>query len=194
MNARGWSKNTTTMPEVYDDLLAEFSAVAVCTLVVGRQGMHSGGLFQGEFVVAQPREMVASSDTANSYRGNVTFYYTKLGATDAPISRMRFRRLLGRGAFDGDLADRLGQNISAGMGEWATPENMRGQCEVILPSTIACQGKVIGGDVLDSLACRYRVDDSTIFEETVSIDNCDGEVTPAENGFVYYGMEMVATS
>ena len=193
-NSTGWSNNTTTMLNVCDELMTEFNEFSDCSLVLGRQGIHSGGLFNEEFVVAQPLEMVAITDDANPYWGNVTFDYPELSEAGPPISQMRSVRFLGPGSFDGEFADRLGQNIIAGMGEWPTPENMSAQRGVILPSTIASQAKANVGDVLDSLAFHYVVDESTIFEGTVTNENCDGEVTPEENGYVYCRMEMVATN
>lgn len=192
-NSSGWSNNTTTMTGVCDELMEEFSEFSDCTLVLGRQGIHSGGLFNEEFIVAQPLEMVAITDDANPYWGNVTFDYPELGDAGPPISSMRSVRFLGPEAFDGEFAERLGQNIIAGMGEWPTPENMSAQSGVILPSTIASQAKANVGDVLDSLAFNYVVDESTIFEGTVTNENCDGEVTPEENGYVYCRMTMVTT-
>ena len=42
-NGTGWSNNTTTMTGVCDELLTEFSdEFNDCTLVLGRQGIHSG--------------------------------------------------------------------------------------------------------------------------------------------------------
>ena len=64
-NATGWSNNTTTMTSVCDELLEDFSEFNDCTLVLGRQGIHSGGFFNAEFVVAQPLEMRAVSDNEN---------------------------------------------------------------------------------------------------------------------------------
>ena len=192
-NATGWSNNTTTMLNVCDELMSDFGEFTDCTLVLGRQGIHSGGLFNEEFIVAQPLEMVAITDDANPYWGNVTFDYPELADAGPPISSMRSVRFLGPEAFDGEFAERLGQNIIAGMGEWPTPENMSAQRGVILPSTIASQAKANVGDVLDSLAFHYVVDESTIFEGTVTNENCDGEVTPEENGYVYCRMAMVTT-
>ena len=192
-NATGWSNNTTTMLNVCDELMSDFGEFTDCTLVLGRQGIHSGGLFNEEFIVAQPLEMVAITDDANPYWGNVTFDYPELADAGPPISSMRSVRFLGPEAFDGEFAERLGQNIIAGMGEWPTPENMSAQRGVILPSTIASQAKANVGDVLDSLAFHYVVDESTIFEGTVTNENCDGEVTPEENGYVYCRMTMVTT-
>ncbi|MBT61427.1 MAG: hypothetical protein CMA63_07760 [Euryarchaeota archaeon] len=192
-NTTGWSNDTATMVNVCDELMSEFSEFSDCTLVLGRQGIHSGGLFNEEFVVAQPLEMVAITDDANPYWSNVTFDYPELADAGPPISLMRSVRFLGPEAFDGEFAERLGQNIIAGMGEWPTPENMSSQRGVILPSTIASEAKANVGDILDTLSFHYVVDESTIFEGTVTNENCDGEITPEENGMVYCRMEMTAS-
>ena len=71
-NASGWSNNTTVMTEVCDELLEDFSEFNDCTLVLGRQGIHSGGFFNREFVVAQPLEMREISAESNPYWSNVT--------------------------------------------------------------------------------------------------------------------------
>ncbi|MDE0858396.1 MAG: pentapeptide repeat-containing protein [Candidatus Poseidoniaceae archaeon] len=191
-NASGWSNNTSTMVGVCDELLEQFSEFNDCTLVLARQGIHSGGLFNQEFIVAQPLEMMAITDDSNPYWGNVTFDYPELAAGGPPISNMRSVRFLGPGAFDGEFADRLGENIIAGMGEWPTPENMSAQRGVILPSTIASQAKANVGDVLDSLTFAYVVDESTLLEATVTNENCAGEVTPEQNEMVYCRMAMTA--
>ena len=193
-DANGWSNNTTTMVNVCDELMEEFNEFSDCTLVLGRQGIHSGGFFNQEFIVAQPLEMTAITDDANPYWGNVTFDYPELADAGPPISSMRSIRFLGPEAFDGEFADRLGGNIIAGMGEWPTPENMSAQRGVILPSTIASQAKANVGDVLETLTFAYVVDESTLLEATVNNDNCDGEVTPEQNEMVYCRMAMTATN
>ncbi|MBQ71019.1 MAG: hypothetical protein CMA65_05990, partial [Euryarchaeota archaeon] len=189
-NSTGWSNNTTTMTNVCDELLTEFTEFNDCTLVLGRQGIHSGGLFNFEFVVAQPLEMRAITDDSNPYWGNVTFDYPEAAEAGPPISDQRAIRFLGPEAFDGELADRLGGNIIAGLGEWPTPENMSAQRGIILPSTIASQAQANVGDQLDSLTFAYVVDESTIFEGTVTDENCAGEVTPEENEMLYCRMMM----
>ena len=193
-NASGWTNNTTTMLEVCDELMSEFTEFSDCTLVLGRQGIHSGGLFNQEFIVAQPLEMVAITDDANPYWSNVTFDYPELADAGPPISTQRSIRFLGPEAFDGEFAERLGENIIAGMGEWPSPENMSAQRGVVLPSTIASEAKANVGDVLDSLAFHYVVDESTLLEAAVTNENCDGEVTPEQNEMVYCRMEMTATN
>ena len=147
------------MTNVCDELLTEFTEFNDCTLVLGRQGIHSGGFFNLEFVVAQPLEMRAISDDANPYWDNVTFDYPEAAEGGPPISDKRAIRFLGPEAFDGELADRLGGNIIAGLGEWPTPENMSEQRGIILPSTIASQAQANVGDQLDSLTFAYVVDE-----------------------------------
>tara|TARA_A200000113_G_scaffold61159_2_gene52580 strand:+ start:8189 stop:11809 length:3621 start_codon:yes stop_codon:yes gene_type:complete len=189
-NASGWSNNTTTMTQVCDELLDEFSEFNDCTLVLGRQGIHSGGFFNIEFVVAQPLEMRAISDNENPLWDPINFDYPEAQDAGPPISDKRAIRFLGPEAFDGELADRLGENIIAGLGEWPTPENMSSNRGIILPSTIASEAQAKVGDVLDELTFAYVVDESTLLEASVTEDNCAGEITPENNEMIYCRMWM----
>ncbi|MGB1792759.1 MAG: FtsX-like permease family protein [Candidatus Poseidoniaceae archaeon] len=189
-NASGWSNNTTTMTEVCDELMDEFSEFNDCTLVLGRQGIHSGGFFNIEFVVAQPLEMRAISDNENPLWDSMNFDYPEALDNGPPISDKRAIRFLGPEAFDGELADRLGENIIAGLGEWPTPENMSANRGIILPSTIASEAQAKVGDVLDELTFAYVVDESTLLEASVTEDNCAGEITPENNEMIYCRMWM----
>ena len=189
-NASGWSNNTTTMTEVCDELMDEFSEFNDCTLVLGRQGIHSGGFFNIEFVVAQPLEMRAISDNENPLWDTMNFDYPEALDAGPPISDKRAIRFLGPEAFDGELADRLSENIIAGLGEWPTPENMSANRGIILPSTIASEAQAKVGDVLDELTFAYVVDESTLFEATIDDENCAGEITPENNEMIYCRMWM----
>ena len=189
-NASGWSNNTTTMTEVCDELMDEFSEFNDCTLVLGRQGIHSGGFFNIEFVVAQPLEMRAISDNENPLWDSMNFDYPEALDAGPPISDKRAIRFLGPEAFDGELADRLSENIIAGLGEWPTPENMSANRGIILPSTIASEAQAKVGDVLDELTFAYVVDESTLLEASITEDNCAGEITPENNEMIYCRMWM----
>ncbi|MEC8143112.1 MAG: ABC transporter permease, partial [Candidatus Thermoplasmatota archaeon] len=189
-NASGWTNNTTTMTEVCDELMDEFSEFNDCTLVLGRQGIHSGGFFNIEFVVAQPLEMRAISDNENPLWDSVNFDYPEALDAGPPISDKRAIRFLGPEAFDGELADRLSENIIAGLGEWPTPENMSENRGIILPSTIASEAQAKVGDVLDELTFAYVVDESTLLEASITEDNCAGEITPENNEMIYCRMWM----
>ncbi|MBJ14590.1 MAG: hypothetical protein CMB70_04395 [Euryarchaeota archaeon] len=189
-NASGWSNNTTTMTEVCDELMDEFSEFNDCTLVLGRQGIHSGGFFNIDFVVAQPLEMRAISDNENPLWDTMNFDYPEALEAGPPISDKRAIRFLGPEAFDGELADRLSENIIAGLGEWPTPENMSANRGIILPSTIASEAQAKVGDVLDELTFAYVVDESTLLEATINDENCAGEITPENNEMIYCRMWM----
>ena len=99
-------------------------------------------------------------------------------------------RFLDDGAFDGELAKRLGGNIIPGLGEWPSPENMTRDRGIILPSTIASQAQANVGDTLDSLTFAYVVDESTLVEGSITDENCDGEITPENNEMIYCRMWM----
>ena len=178
------------MTEVCDELMNEFSEFNDCTLVLGRQGIHSGGFFNIEFVVAQPLEMRAISDNENPLWDSMNFDYPEALDAGPPISDKRAIRFLGPEAFDGELADRLGENIIAGLGEWPTPENMSENRGIILPSTIASESQAKVGDVLDELTFAYVVDESTLLEASITEDNCAGEITPENNEMIYCRMWM----
>ena len=107
-----------------------------CALIFGRQGIHSGGFFNEDFVFAQPLEMRSITDDENPFWLNGSFSYPELDDA-APISEMRSIRLMGPEAFDGELAGRYGERIIQGQGEWPDQENMSSQRSVILPSNIA---------------------------------------------------------
>ncbi|MDP6224511.1 MAG: pentapeptide repeat-containing protein [Candidatus Poseidoniaceae archaeon] len=189
-NGTGWSNNTTTMTEVCDELLEEFSEFNDCTMVLGRQGIHSGGFFNLDFVVAQPLEMRVISDNENPLWDTMNFDYPEALEAGPPISDKRAIRFLGPEAFDGELADRLSQNIISGLGEWPTPENMSANRGIILPSTIASEAQAKPGDVLDELTFAYVVDESTLLEAAIDDDNCAGEITPENNEMIYCRMWM----
>ena len=140
------------MQDVCSELMAEYDEeLADCTVVFGRQGIHSAGFFNEDFLYAQPLEMRSVVDNENPYWINTTFEYPELRDAGPPISNYRSIRFMGPGAFDGEFAKRYGANIIQGQGEWPSPENMSSQRGVILPSNIAAQAKANVGDVLDEI-------------------------------------------
>ena len=193
INSSGWSNDTAVMQQVCDELLENFTEFNDCTLVLGRQGIHSGGFFNIDFVVAQPLEMREITSDENPYWSDVSFDYPEALDAGPPISDMRAIRFLGPGAFDGELADRLGSQIIPGLGEWPSPEEMRDKNGVILPSDIASKAKIVPGENgsnITSLTFAYVVDESTLIEGSVTEDNCDGEITPENNEMMYCRMWM----
>ena len=144
----GWTNNTSVMQDVCSELMLEYSTeLADCTVIFGRQGIHSGGFFNEDFLFAQPLEMRSITDSDNPYWLNTTWKYPELREDGPPISDYRSIRLMGPEAFDGEFAKRFGANIIQGQGEWPSPENMTQQRGVILPSNIASQARAEVGDL-----------------------------------------------
>ena len=194
--ASGWSNNTTTMQNVCGELMETYSEeLSDCTLIFGRQGIHSGGFFNEDFVFAQPLEMRSITDEQNPYWLNVTFQYPELGDAGPPISDMRSIRLMGPEAFDGELASRYGERIIQGQGEWPTPENMSSQRGVILPSNIASQAKAEVGDVLEAVEFVYVVDSEFFDTGGVElVESCPGTASASPNGKIYCRQSIIMTN
>ena len=191
----GWTNNTSVMQAVCDELMDEYSTeLADCTVVLGRQGIHSSGFFNEDFLYAQPLEMRSIIDNENPYWLNTTFEYPELDESGPPISDYRSIRFMGPEAFDGEFAKRYGANIIQGQGEWPSPENMSTQRGVILPANIASQAKAKVGDVLDEITFVYVIDSEFFDAGGVDlVENCPGEASASENGKIYCRMPMTIT-
>ena len=194
--AAGWTNSTSVMQDVCSELMTEYAdELADCTVVFGRQGIHSAGFFNEDFLYAQPLEMRSVVDNENPYWINTTFEYPELREAGPPISNYRSIRFMGPEAFDGEFAKRYGENIIQGQGEWPSPENMSNQRGVILPSNIASQAKANVGDVLDEITFVYVIDSE--FFDTGGVDlvqDCPGIASASENGKIYCRMPMTITN
>ena len=194
--ADGWSNNTTTMQNVCSELMDTYSEeLSDCTLIFGRQGIHSGGFFNEDFVFAQPLEMRSITDDENPFWLNVTFKYPELEDAGPPISDMRSIRLMGPEAFDGELASRYGERIIQGQGEWPDPVNMSSQRGVILPSNIASQAEAEVGDVLETVEFVYVVDSEFFDSGGVElVESCPGVASASPNGKIYCRQSIIMTN
>ena len=194
--ASGWSNNTTTMQNVCTELMEKYSEeLSDCALIFGRQGIHSGGFFNEDFVFAQPLEMRSITDEQNPYWLNVTFKYPELDDGGPPISDMRSIRLMGPEAFDGELASRYGERIIQGQGEWPDPANMSSQRGVIIPSNIASQAKAEVGDVLETVEFVYVVDSEFFDSGGVElVESCPGVASASPNGKIYCRQSIIMTN
>ena len=182
-NATGWSNDTSVLAGVCDELV-QWQEIMDCTVVFGRQGIHGGGFFNLDFVVAQPLVMDSIS-AVNPLWDNISFVYPELADSGPPITNMRGIRLLGPEAFDGEISERLGSQIINGMGEWPSPEVMEEKRGVILPSNVASEAKASVGDNLAELTFKYTVERKLAAEGGFDEDECDGDVVFSENHFVY---------
>lgn len=190
--AQGWTNNTSTLIEVCDELV-ERAEITDCSLILGRQGIHGGGFFNEDFIAAQPLEM-RSVSAANTAWQNLSFEYPELADSGPPITTKRSIRLLGPSAFDGEIAERLGEQIIFGMGNWSTPEDVAAQRGVYIPSTIASEAKAEVGDTLDTLTFAYVVERKLTAEGGIPDDECEGSVDISEIHYAYCRIEMTLTN
>ena len=181
----GWTNNSTVMMEVCDELVSDFVEFTDCALTLGRQGIHGGGFFNEDFIVAQPLEMRSMEANSNPLWKDMDFNYPELEDAGPPISEMRGIRFMGPGAFDGELANRFGANIIDGLGEWPSPEAMEEQRGLILPSNIVSDARASVGDRIDSLSFVYVTQTSEIGSDSITSENCAGEITSERNGQTY---------
>ncbi len=188
----GWTNNTTTLMETCDELTLNVE-ITDCTVILGRQGIHGGGFFNEDFVVAQPLEMRSISSSTNELWDNVSFDYPELENSGPPISSMRGIRLLGPEAFDGELANRLGEQIIFGLGNWSTAEEVEENRGVFLPSNIASEAQANVGDKLDELSFAYVIDKKAGGALQRDWD-CEGAIDVGDNGYAYCRMNMTLTN
>ena len=154
----GWTNNTTTLVEVCDEL-TEMDEFSDCTVIFGKKGLHSDVSWGNQdifFSLPLLMHDVNSSDSQKTWNEEKIWDYEY--TTGPPVVNQRAISLLGPGAFDGVLADRLSENIIYGMGEWETPENMENQRGVYVPSDVASAANAEVGDVLSTLNFTYTTE------------------------------------
>lgn len=181
----GWTNNSTVMMEVCDELVSDFVEFTDCALTLGRQGIHGGGFFNQDFIVAQPLEMRSMEANSNPLWEDISFNYPELEDAGPPISEMRGIRFMGPGAFDGELADRFGGNIIDGLGEWPSPEVMEEERGLILPSNIVNEARAKIGDKIDKLSFVYVTQTAELGSDSITPENCAGEITSERNEQTY---------
>ena len=181
----GWTNNSSVMMEVCDELVSDFVEFTDCALTLGRQGIHGGGFFNQDFIVAQPLEMRSMEANSNPLWEDISFNYPELEDAGPPISEMRGIRFMGPGAFDGELADRFGANIIDGLGEWPSPEIMEEERGLILPSNIVNEARAKVGERIDKLSFVYVTQTAELGSDSITPDNCAGEITSERNEQTY---------
>ena len=180
----GWSNNTSHLLEVCDEF-TEMDEFSDCTVVFGKKGLHSGVDWGNENVFnAVPLMMqeINSSDSERTWDtdGIWNYEYT----TGPPVADTRAIALLGPGAFDGVIADRISENIIYERGEWKPATDVEAERGVYIPSDIASLANAEVGDNLSRLAFAYTSE--TAYPGEMDEDDCDGEILIiAETGFMH---------
>jgi ABC-type antimicrobial peptide transport system permease subunit/uncharacterized protein YjbI with pentapeptide repeats len=191
IGAEGWTNNTSTLMQACDELTQRVE-INDCAVILGRQGIHGGGFFNEDFVTAQPLLMDSISSTDNTNWENITFEYPELMSNGPPITDTRAIRLLGPGAFDGEIAERLGESIIFGMGNWSSPQEVEEQRGIFIPSTIASAAQAQAGDHLDEVTFQYVVEKKSTVEG--GIDDCPGSIDFGETHSVFCRQTITLTN
>ena len=180
----GWSNNTSHLLEVCDEF-TEMDEFSDCTVVFGKKGLHSGLDWGNENVFnAVPLMMqeVNSTDSERTWdaEGMWDYEYT----TGPPVANTRAIALLGPGAFDGVIADRISENIIYERGEWKSAVDVETERGVYIPSDIASLANAEVGDNLSKLSFAYTSE--TAYPGEMDEEDCDGEILIiAETGFMH---------
>tara|TARA_Y100000746_G_scaffold191270_1_gene171332 strand:- start:820 stop:4011 length:3192 start_codon:yes stop_codon:yes gene_type:complete len=183
----GWSNNTTHLLEVCDELVVmeEFSD---CTVAFGKKGLHSALDWGNENVFnAVPLMMqnVESENPGHSWGAEDIWDYAY--TTGPPVADTRAITLMGPGAFDGIIADRLSENVinvEGNEGVWKTGAEVADERGVYIPSDIASSSNAAVGDSLTNLTFAYTTDSAYLGD--LNEEDCDGEILIiAETGFMH---------
>ena len=174
----GWSNNTTHLLEVCDEL-TEMEEFSDCTVTFGKKGLHSQIDFGNENIftaVPLMMEEVRSENQEHTWdtEGIWDYAYT----TGPPVAETRAIALLGPSAFDGELANRLSENIinvEGNEGVWKTAAEVEEQRGVYIPSDIASLSNAAVGDSISSLNFSYTSETSLIPGQ-MDEEDCDGSI------------------
>ena len=180
----GWTNDTSILLEICDELVdrEEFSD---CSLILGQRGLHSALDFGNEDVFkAMPLLMEEVNSTDNLTNWDVDDLWDYDYTTGPPVASTRAISLLGPGAFDGVIADRISENIIYDMGNWTTAEDMEERRGVYIPSDIASQTDAKVNDTLAYLNFSYTSE--TTLPGEMDEEDCAGEILiSAETGFMH---------
>ena len=180
----GWSNNTSHLVEVCDEF-TEMDEFSDCTVVFGKKGLHSGFDWGNENVFNAVPLMMQEVNSTDSDRtwdedGIWDYEYT----TGPPVADTRAIALLGPGAFDGVIADRISENIIYERGEWKSAADVEVERGVYIPSDIASLANAEVGDNLSRLSFAYTSE--TAYPGEMDEEDCDGEILIiAETGFMH---------
>ncbi len=183
----GWSNDTADLLEVCDELVSmeEFSD---CTVVFGKKGLHSSISWGNENVFnAVPLMMQEIRSENPDHTWDTEDIWSYQYTTGPPVADTRAIALMGPGAFDGVIADRLSENVinvEGNEGVWKTGEEVAEERGVYIPSDIASLSNAAVGDSLTTLNFSYTSD--TAYPGEMEEEDCAGEILIiAETGFMH---------
>ena len=153
-------KERTVDVALWESYCAEYEAlpeITDCAVAAGRQGGHGAGWFSEAYLKPQPLELQAWEGRDSDW-SNVSVFLEG-DEEGPPTSGYRPVRLLGPGAYDGELAERHTSRLLRG--EW--PDGGAAAAEqrsISIPSQVASMADATVGDQLASLTFTYDTDAS----------------------------------
>jgi ABC-type antimicrobial peptide transport system permease subunit/uncharacterized protein YjbI with pentapeptide repeats len=183
-----FTNDTSLLVEVCLELSQE-EEIADCTLTFGRQAIRQSGSFFNIEAFDAGYLSVESVTSSNPLLENESFDFPEANANGPPVFSKRMLRLLGPGAFDGELAERHEKQMLNDV-PWPSHQDMVDNRSVILPASIAGPLGVKVNDTIESLDFGYVLD-TAVDPEKIDRSQCPGFVERTGGGLQHCRETMV---
>ncbi|MAK25786.1 MAG: hypothetical protein CMA02_00745 [Euryarchaeota archaeon] len=174
-----FTNDTSLLVEVCEELSLK-EEIAVCTLPFGRQAIRQSGVFGNLEAFDAGYLSVESASSNNSLLENESFDFPEADDNGPPVFTKRMLRLLGPGAFDGELAERHNKQMLNDI-PWPSHQDMIDNRSVILPASIAGPLGIQVNDTIDSLEFGYVLD-TAVNPEKIDRSECPGFIERTGGG------------
>ncbi|MDP6857111.1 MAG: FtsX-like permease family protein [Candidatus Thalassarchaeaceae archaeon] len=183
-----FTNDTSLLVEVCLELSLE-EEIADCTLTFGRQAIRQSGVFGNIEAFDAGYLSMESVTSSNPLLENESFDFPEASANGPPVFTKRMLRLLGPGAFDGELAERHEKQMLNDI-PWPSHQDMIDNRSVILPASIAGPLGVKVNDTIESLDFGYVLA-TAIDPEKIDRSQCSGFVEGTGGGLQHCREIMV---
>jgi len=174
-----FTNDTSLLVEVCAELSLK-EEIADCTLTFGRQAIRQSGSFFNIEAFDAGYLSIESATSNNSLLENETFDFPEADANGPPVFTKRMLRLLGPGAFDGELAERHNKQMLNDI-PWPSHQDMIDNRSIILPASIAGPLGIQVNDTIDSLEFGYVLQ-TAVDPEKIDRSECPGFVERTGGG------------
>ena len=182
-----FTNDTSLLVEVCAELSLK-EEIADCTLTFGRQAIRQSGSFFNIEAFDAGYLSIESASSNNSLLENETFDFPEADANGPPVFTKRMLRLLGPGAFDGELAERHNKQMLNDI-PWPSHQDMIDNRSVILPASIAGPLGIQVNDTIDSLEFGYVLQ-TAVDPEKIDRSECPGFVERTGGGLQHCRLTM----